>query len=139
MEKPKWEMDSVENLRPKNEVVKMKEINIDINADDEFKQKLAKIVKRIKEKYHSEKIILFGSYAYGNPDKNSDVDLLIVKKTNLLFHKRFAQVCRIISNLRKGLSITPFVVTPIELKKRLNIPDPFFTEIFYKGKVLYAK
>ena len=40
----------------------------------EIKNTIFKIVERIKKEYHPEKIILFGSYAYGTPDKNSDVD-----------------------------------------------------------------
>jgi predicted nucleotidyltransferase len=41
-------------------------------------QAIHAVVKRIAEKFQPEKIILFGSYAYGQPKPESDVDLLVV-------------------------------------------------------------
>lgn len=41
-----------------------------------------KIVRRVVDVYQPEKIILFGSYAYGNPDSDSDQDFLIIKETS---------------------------------------------------------
>jgi predicted nucleotidyltransferase len=96
------------------------------------------IVNRIKEKYQPEKIILFGSYAYGKPQANSDIDLLIVKETDQPFHKRWAEVCRIVSDLRRHIPFSPFVVTPQEWQNRLETRDPFIRTIFEKGKILYA-
>ncbi|HUT84230.1 MAG TPA: nucleotidyltransferase domain-containing protein [Thermodesulfobacteriota bacterium] len=102
---------------------------------------LKKIVDAICNKYAPEKIILFGSYAYGTPTKESDVDFLIIRGTQKPFHKRWAEVCHIISEIRRGTGIafSPFVVTPEELKERLQMGDQFFEEIISKGKVLYAR
>ncbi|MEW5936979.1 MAG: nucleotidyltransferase domain-containing protein [Candidatus Thermoplasmatota archaeon] len=97
-----------------------------------------KIVERIKVKYKPQKIVLFGSYARGTATEDSDIDLLIVKETKKPFHKRWAEVCRAVSELRKGVGFSPFVITPDELKKRLSIGDPFLEEIMNEGKVLYA-
>lgn len=97
------------------------------------------LVERIKEKYQPEKIILFGSYAYGQPDGSSDIDLLIIKETEKAFHERWAEVCRIVSDLRRHIPFSPFVFTPKEWHARLEINDPFFQEIFEKGKLLYAQ
>lgn len=44
----------------------------------------SKLVDRLKEKYQPEKIILYGSYAYGTPDEASDIDLLVIKETNFI-------------------------------------------------------
>ena len=41
----------------------------------EVRKNISKMVEKIVKEYHPEKIILFGSYAYGNPSKDSDVDL----------------------------------------------------------------
>jgi len=41
----------------------------------------------IKKKFNPQKIMLFGSYAYGSPSSESDIDLLIVMNTHLRFHK----------------------------------------------------
>jgi predicted nucleotidyltransferase len=41
--------------------------------------KIDDIVNRIAVKFNPDKIILFGSYAAGNPNSDSDVDLLVIK------------------------------------------------------------
>ncbi len=101
---------------------------------------LKKVVETISEEYTPDKIILFGSYGYGTPTEESDIDLLIIRETDKPFHKRWAEVCHIISEIRKGkgIAFSPFVVTPQELKERLEIGDQFFKEMFNKGKGLYA-
>ena len=43
------------------------------------KQKIDEIIKKIADNYQPDKIIMFGSYAYGNPNNTSDLDLLIIK------------------------------------------------------------
>ena len=53
-----------------------------------IQKQIEEIVKRIVDNYKPEKIILFGSYAYGIPTKDSDLDLLIVKNSSLPRHKR---------------------------------------------------
>lgn len=102
---------------------------------------LKKIVETISEEYAPDKIILFGSYGYGTPTEESDIDLLIIRETDKPFHKRWAEVCHIISEIRKGkgIAFSPFVVTPQELQERLEIGDQFFEEIVNKGEVLYAR
>lgn len=102
---------------------------------------LRKVVELIRKEYNPDKVILFGSYAYGTPTEESDVDLLIIRNTDKPFHKRWAEVCHIISGTRKGTGIafSPFVVTPQELQERLQIGDQFFEQIVNKGRVLYAR
>jgi predicted nucleotidyltransferase len=107
------------------------------------KGKEVKVIKRlaqvIAQKYRPEKIILFGSYAYGKPDKDSDIDLLIVKKTKKSFFNRLYEVRRIASEARRGYPFEPVVLTPREVKERLEIGDQFFEEVMNKGKILYAR
>jgi len=57
------------------------------------------IVKRIVENYHPDKIILFGSYANGNPTKDSDIDLLVVKDDNTPKLERNRQVRKYIRDM----------------------------------------
>jgi predicted nucleotidyltransferase len=98
---------------------------------------LRAITRRIVEAIQPEKVILFGSYAYGEPTLDSDIDLLVVKQSR----KRPAERARVISALflhrRFGLDI--LVRTPNELQERLRIGDYFFREITQKGKVLYER
>ncbi len=107
------------------------------------KKKEGKVIKRlvqvIAQKYRPEKIILFGSYAYGKPDKDSDIDLLIVKETKKSFFERLYEVRRIASEARRGYPFEPLVLTPREVKERLEIGDQFFEEVMNKGKILYAR
>lgn len=100
---------------------------------------LNRIVEVLQERYQPEQIILFGSYAYGEPTAESDIDLLIVKDTDKPFHRRWVEVCQLVADLRRGFAFSPFVVTPKELEERLELGDPFFREILAKGKVLYAR
>ena len=97
------------------------------------------IVEKIKEGYDPQMIMLFGSYAYGKPHEDSDIDLLVVKKTAQRPIDRRVFVRRLVRGLCKGYPFSSIVVTPRELKRRLEIGDQFFEEITSKGKVLYAK
>ncbi len=96
------------------------------------------LVARLKEKYQPEKIILYGSYAYGTPDKASDIDLLIIKDTKDRPIDRRVTVARIVSDSKRLIPIESIVLTPAEVNERLKIEDQFIEEILKKGKVLYA-
>lgn len=110
-----------------------------MDSTEKIRQVIFRIVERLKDEYSPQKIILFGSYAHGMPDRESDLDLLIVKDTPKAFHKRWVEVYEIVSDIVKGIDFSPFVVTPIELEKRIKIGDQFFEQIIEKGKCLYAK
>ena len=105
----------------------------------EIKQILSEIVEKLKSDYKPIKIILFGSYAYGNPSENSDIDLLILKDTDKRRVDRFVGVKRIIYNPDLEISVSPLVYTPDELKERLRIEDDFVKEIIQNGVVLYER
>jgi predicted nucleotidyltransferase len=100
---------------------------------------IRRIVERLRQTYQPERVILFGSYAYGRPTRDSDLDLLIVKDTTKSFFQRMFEVRQLISPLRRGYAVEPIVVTPHELKKRLTKGDQFFLEIIQKGKQLYVR
>lgn len=95
------------------------------------------IVKPLVRSLHPEKIIVFGSHAYGNPRPNSDVDLLIVLKRPRDHIKRYKAVSRIFSPRPFPMDI--LVRTPREITERLRIGDFFFEEIVHNGVVLYDK
>ena len=93
----------------------------------------------LEAEYKPEKVVLFGSFATGTAAKDSDIDLLIVKKTTIPFYKRLAEVRRIVSSVRRGIPFDPIVVTPVELSNRLKMGDLFLKDILQSGEVLYAK
>ena len=102
-------------------------------------QKIGQIVQRIIDLYRPEKVILFGSYAYGTPDTGSDLDLLIIKETDERPIDRRVTVRQIAYTPRRDLPFSPLVITPQELEQRLELGDPFYHEIVNRGKVLYAQ
>ena len=91
-------------------------------------------VRQIVEQFHPKQVILFGSYAYGHPRPESDVDLLVVMDTPLKESKQALQICLTI-NYNFGLDL--IVRTPATLAQRLAWGDFFLREIIKKGEVLY--
>jgi len=103
----------------------------------QIKQIIQRIVEKLVAEYAPRQIILFGSYAYGNPDPDSDIDLFIIKETSERFIDRWIAVQRILSGMHRFLPLEPLVLTPQEVEHRLAIGDQFIAEILRKGKVLY--
>ncbi len=99
-------------------------------------RKLKNIIKKIVEEYSPEKIILFGSWVWGNPTQDSDFDLLIVKKDKKSFLLEQQKVRRIING---EIAADILVRTPREIKTRLNLGDFFFEDIIKKGTSIYEK
>ncbi len=96
------------------------------------------IVKKLVAEYQPEKIILFGSYAYGTPGPDSDIDLLIIKETTDRFLERWTEVQRILTGTHPHIPLEPLVLTPGELNGRLAVQDQFVEEIVERGVLLYA-
>lgn len=93
-------------------------------------------IKILKNKYHPEQIILFGSYAKNRITSGSDIDLVIIKKTNKPFLERTKEVLLLI---RPKVGVDILVYTPIEFKK-LKMNRPFFRdEIVLKGEVIFER
>ena len=97
------------------------------------------IVAQLKKEYRPEKIILFGSYAYGEPTRDSDIDMFIIKDTDESPFQRRIPVRRICHAPDHHIPFQPLVVTPSEWSERLEMGDPFFKEIQQKGKVLFSQ
>lgn len=95
------------------------------------------ITQRIVEAIEPEKIILFGSYAYGQPEFHSAIDLLVV--TNRHRRKSVFERDRLVAKAARppGVAMDVIVRTPAEVAYRLKIGDPFFREVVTRGKVLY--
>ena len=106
--------------------------------DEKIKDIISGIVDKINRDYKPEKIILYGSFAYGNPDKDSDIDLLIIKETDERPIDRRVRVRQIV-DIREPIAFSPFVITPQEVKYCLDRGDQFIKEIIDKGEVLYAR
>ncbi|MBI4294700.1 MAG: nucleotidyltransferase domain-containing protein [Chloroflexi bacterium] len=104
-----------------------------------MRQLIQEVVDKLQKEYQPEKVILFGSYAYGKPTKDSDIDLLIIKETDSRRVDRFVEVSRLLYDRDRRISISPLVYTPEELEERLSIGDDFVEEVLTRGEVLYAR
>lgn len=101
-------------------------------------QTLPKAVKRIADELDPEKIILFGSYAYGTPTPDSDVDLLVIMNTKQKTKDRYLTVGRLLRPRQFPVDI--IVKTPDEVKRALKNKRNFFIhDIITRGKVLYER
>lgn len=96
---------------------------------------LANMTRRIVETLHPIKVVLFGSYAYGQPNNNSDIDILVIMDTEETLHKRVMRV-RQVAKI-PFLPLDVIVRTPQEVAQRLAMGDFFLKDILDKGRVLY--
>ena len=103
---------------------------------DTNQKEIDNITRQIVKNYRPEKIILFGSFAYGKPKSSSDVDLLIIKKTR---KRKVQRIKDVLMRVESDLPLEPLVYSPQELQERLVLGDFFFQDIMEKGKVLYVK
>jgi predicted nucleotidyltransferase len=90
--------------------------------------------ERIAREFHPEKIILFGSHAYGKPQWDSDVDLLIIMPFKGSPHR---QAVNIRSRIKAPMALDLLIRTPEEISKRLEMEDFFIRETLERGKVMY--
>lgn len=100
------------------------------------KKIIQQLVDRIQEGYSPEKIILFGSYAYGEPRSFSDVDLAVIKDTKKSFHDRNVEVRLLLRESKFPIDVVVFTPKEFEQKKTTN---PFLADIATKGKLMYAR
>jgi predicted nucleotidyltransferase len=98
---------------------------------------LPQAVKKIVSEFKPEKIILFGSYAYGDPTPDSDVDLLVILDTEQPRKERVVAVSLLLYPRPFPLDI--LVKTPQEVREELDKGNFFTREIVTRGKVLYER
>jgi len=99
------------------------------------REDIKRVAREIAEKFDPERIILFGSYAYGNPTDDSDVDLLVVMETK----EEPADVAARVLMLEPQHALEVLVRTPTELRRRIELGDGFWREVVGKGEVLYDR
>jgi predicted nucleotidyltransferase len=116
----------------------MDEVTSHGDSTTEVGEVIQDILEKLLADYAPQKVILFGSYAYGNPRPDSDLDLLIIKETSERFIDRWVTVRRILSDPKRTFPLETLVLTPKEVSKRLAVGDQFVAGILEKGKVLYA-
>jgi predicted nucleotidyltransferase len=116
-----------------------------MNKEITNKIELDLIVDKLKESINPFKIILFGSYAYGNPSKDSDIDLLVVTNDNSYPKnykekmEKYLNISTILSRFKKEIPIDLIVHTIPMHKRFIELGSMFSKEILKNGKVLYER
>ena len=95
---------------------------------------IKKVARQIVDKFRPQKVILFGSYADGQPTEDSDVDLLIVMDAD---EQPVHTAARISAAIAHEFAIDILVFRPAELEASLQRKGVFATEVMSKGIVLY--
>ncbi len=95
---------------------------------------IKRFAAEVARRFQPEKIILFGSYAYGKPTPDSDVDLLVVMPCK---RRPLDQALAIRLAIKAGFPLDLIVRTPAEVRRRLAGGDFFLREITEKGTVLH--
>jgi uncharacterized protein len=98
---------------------------------------LPAVVERIARELDPDKIILFGSYAYGTPTPDSDVDLLVIMETTASTKDRYLAVSRLIRPRLFPVDI--IVKRQDEIEEAIAKGDFFIAEIVNQGRVLYER
>lgn len=88
----------------------------------------------IAREFRPQRIVLFGSYAYGTPSPDSDVDLMVVMPVRRRGARPSLEIRRRIS---AGFPVDLLVRAPEEVERRLRWGDSFITEVMTRGKVMY--
>ena len=97
-------------------------------------QKIQEFADRVAERFRPQRIILFGSYAYGTPRSDSDVDYLVVMDDD---GRPLDKILEISAAIDNDFPIDILVRSPQALRQRLDLGDPVLTSAVRRGRVLY--
>ena len=97
-------------------------------------KEIAELCEQIAREFRPQKIILFGSHAYGKPQWDSDVDLLVIMPFK---GRHTSKAIEILNRLNPTTALDLLVRTPQQVQKRLAMDDFFMREIIERGKVMY--
>jgi predicted nucleotidyltransferase len=101
------------------------------------KEEIEEIVRRIVEGVDPEKVILFGSYAYGEPDEDSDIDILVIKDMNMPRYRRVTEIKQYLRGMKIPIDIV--VYTREEIEEFQGVKTSFINQIVEEGRVLYER
>ncbi|MHC4697021.1 MAG: nucleotidyltransferase domain-containing protein [Planctomycetota bacterium] len=97
---------------------------------------ILELTGKIAREFDPERIILFGSYAYGTPKDYSDVDLLVIMPFK---GNSFDQATTILERVHPGYYVDVIVRSPDDAERRYRQFDPLIRDAFDRGRVLYDR
>ena len=98
---------------------------------------IPEMVRRIVERFHPEKIILFGSHARGDPSPDSDVDLMVVFSEVEDRRQRAVEIDKLL--WKRSFPIDVKVTTSDRLLRFQNVPNTIYWPVVREGKILYER
>ena len=107
---------------------------VDVERSGEVSKKIDDYVGEVVRKLHPDLVVLFGSFATGDINEGSDIDILVVAG----FKEDFMDRIRTLMDLNKfKIPIEPVGYTPEEFNQMKNRKNPFIIEVTEKGKIMY--
>lgn len=100
------------------------------------KEQIDQVIEVIVQNVHPDKVILFGSYANGNPREDSDLDLLVIKDMPQKRHQRGREIRKYLRGT--GIPIDLLVYTPQEVAEWRDTKAAFITQIIAQGQVVHG-
>jgi predicted nucleotidyltransferase len=97
-------------------------------------EQIKEVGRRIGEEFRPQRVILFGSFAQGRSNPDSDVDLLVITE---FVGRSVDKSVEIRMKVKPPFPIDLIVRTPEKVRERLAMGDGFMKEIITEGKVLY--
>ena len=101
-------------------------------------EQIKTVINLIAANTSPERILMFGSYASGNPTQDSDLDLLVVKNNvNAERHKRGREIRKYLRGLKIPIDLVAY--TEQELHEWKDVQSSFASKVLSEGKVVYEK
>ena len=114
----------------------LKLCNINIDRSEEVFDRIARYKEKVVRELNPKRVILFGSFARGDFNEGSDVDLIVIGD----WKQDFLDRIKVLLDLNRfGLPLEPVGYTEEELEKMLAEGNRFITEVLTTGKVIYRR
>jgi len=107
---------------------------VSVTVQDAARECITEMVRRIVDRFHPEKIILFGSHARGTAASDSDADLLVVMAVEGSRRRQATEIDLALAGI--GLPADVIVITPEDLQRNASRPG---TVVHPAGRVLYER
>ena len=114
----------------------LKLCSVDIDRSQEIFEAIAKYQEKVIRELKPRKIILFGSFARGDFNEGSDVDLIVMGD----WHQDFLDRIKVLLDMNQfGLPLEPVGYTEQEFEQMANEGNRFVSEVIATGKVVYSR
>lgn len=107
---------------------------VDIERSDEIYRRIGDYVKEVVKSLNPHLVILFGSFATGDINEGSDIDILVVAN----FKEKFLDRIRTLMDINTfKIPIEPVGYTPEEFSEMKEKGNPFIIDVVEKGRIMY--